>query len=188
MHCAQRYWLAGLVVLSIAAPVLGQTMTAPKKGRTSTVSEVVKPIPDPQKFRQLEQGSALSISGAEQTLKEAQAAAQDGKFEEAVRKNQDVVTTLNQMSTFHSLLSKSFAGIDNRIADEEKQLALQAAIKRDEATYQLALIHRAQGKPELAVPLLVRITTSQNPTRDLGQKAYQQLYEVGFVKSQYPRP
>jgi hypothetical protein len=189
MQCAQRYWLAGLVALSMAAPVLGQTTTAPKKGQTSTVSEVVKPIPDPQKFRQLEQqGSALSISGAEQTLKEAQAAARDGKFEEAVRKNQDVVTTLNQMSTFHSLLSKAFAGIDNRIADEEKQLALQAAIKRDEATYQLALTHRAQGKPELAVPLLVRITTSQNPTRDLGQKAYQQLYEIGFVKSQYPRP
>lgn len=41
---------------------------------------------------------------------------------------------------------------------------------RDEATYQLALVHRAQNKPELAVPLLIQIVKSQNPTRDLGKK------------------
>ncbi|AGY56571.1 hypothetical protein [Gloeobacter kilaueensis] len=157
---------------------------------TTTASEpaTAPSIPDGSKYRQLEQtSSVLSLSGADQLLKNAQQAAQDGRFTEAISRNQEALTMLNQISTFHQQLSKSFAGIDNRIADEEKQLALQAAIRRDEATYQLALIHRAQGKPELAVPLLVRITTSQNPTRELGQKAYQQLYEIGFVKTQYPR-
>ena len=52
---------------------------------------------------------------------------------------------------------------------------------RDAATYQLALVHRAQDQPELAVPLLVQIIRSQNPTTDLGKKSYQQLYELGFV-------
>ena len=52
---------------------------------------------------------------------------------------------------------------------------------RDSATYQLALVHRAQDQPELAVPLLVQIIRSQNPTTDLGKKSYQQLYELGFV-------
>ncbi len=51
--------------------------------------------------------------------------------------------------------------------------------------YQLALVHRAQNKPELAVPLLVQIIKSQNPTRDLGKKAYQQLFELGFVDSPF---
>jgi thioredoxin-like negative regulator of GroEL len=59
---------------------------------------------------------------------------------------------------------------------------------RDEATYQLALVHRAQNQPELAVPLLIQILRSQSPTRDLGKKAYQQLFELGFVDSPYPKP
>ena len=57
---------------------------------------------------------------------------------------------------------------------------------RDEATYRLALVHRAQNKPELAVPLLIQIIRSQQPTRDLGKKAYQQLLELGFVDSPFP--
>jgi NADPH:quinone reductase-like Zn-dependent oxidoreductase len=186
-----RFLMAGMLALALgattAAGASAQQAESLRKGQTSSATEGIK-YPDAQKYRQLEQqNSILSLSGADQMLKAAQAAARDGRFAEAVSKNQEAVTMLNQMSTFHSQLSKSFAGIDNRIADEEKQMALQAAIKRDEATYQLALIHRAQGKPELAVPLLVRIAVSQNPTRDLGQKAYQQLYEIGFVKSQYPR-
>lgn len=120
-------------------------------------------------------------------IKDAQVAAQSSKFDEAISKTQKAWTMLNQMSTLHQQLSKAFAGIDNRIADEEKQLALQAAIKRDEVRYQQAVIHRAQGKPELAVPLLVQLVQSQNPTRDLGLKAYRQLFEIGFVKTQYPR-
>ncbi|PMB12966.1 hypothetical protein CI592_01505, partial [Fischerella thermalis CCMEE 5328] len=80
-----------------------------------------------------------------------------------------------------------FAGIDNRVADSQRKLALETAQMRDEATYQLALVHRAQNKPELAVPLLVQIIKSQNPTRDLGKKAYQQLFELGFVDAPFPR-
>lgn len=183
-----RFLLVGLLTLSMAGAAVAQQADSLRKGQTSSAPEMVKLPPDGQKYRQLEQqNSVLSLSGADQLLKAAQAAAQESRFAEAVSKNQEAVTMLNQMSTFHSQLSKSFAGIDNKIADEEKQMALQAAIKRDEGTYQLALIHRAQGKPELAVPLLVRITLSQNPTRDLGQRAYQQLFEIGFVKTQYPR-
>jgi hypothetical protein len=49
------------------------------------------------------------------------------------------------------------------------------------------LVHRAENKPELSVPLLVQIVRSQNPTRDLGKRAYQQLFELGFVDSPFPR-
>ncbi|BAC91378.1 hypothetical protein [Gloeobacter violaceus] len=181
--------LAVLALLTAAGAGAQQAGPLKQNPTTTTASEPTAPIiPDASKYRQLEQeSSVLSVAGTDQMLKAAQQMAKDGKFVDAVARNQEAITMLNQMSTLHSQLSKAFAGIDNRIADQEKQVALQAAIRRDEATYQLALIHRAQGKPELAVPLLVRITTSQNPTRDLGQKAYQQLFEIGFVKSQYPR-
>jgi hypothetical protein len=63
---------------------------------------------------------------------------------------------------------------------------LDAAQMRDEATYQLALAHRAQNQPELAVPLLTQVIRSQNPTRDLGKKSYNQLVELGFADVPYP--
>jgi hypothetical protein len=91
------------------------------------------------------------------------------------------------MSNFYQELASSFSGIDNRVADSQRQKALDTAQMRDDATYQLALVHRAQNQPELAVPLLVQIISSQNPTRDLGKKAYQQLFELGFVDAPFPR-
>jgi len=51
---------------------------------------------------------------------------------------------------------------DNRTADSQRQKALETALMRDDATYQL-LVHRAQNQPELAVPLLVQIIRSQSP-------------------------
>ncbi len=105
----------------------------------------------------------------------------------AATKLQEARQVFNQLSNFYQELNASFTGIDNRIATSQRQKALETAQMRDEATYQLALVHRAQNQPELAVPLLVQIIRSQNPTRELGKKAYQQLFELGFVDSPFPR-
>jgi hypothetical protein len=105
----------------------------------------------------------------------------------ASQKLQEARQVFNQLSNFYSQLAASFSGIDNRLADSQRTKALDTAQMRDRATYQLALVHRAQNQPELAVPLLVQIISSQQPTRELGQKAYQQLLELGFVDVPYPR-
>lgn len=120
-------------------------------------------------------------------MNEASAAVSAQNYDLAVNKLQDARQVYNQLSNFYQQLAASFSGIDNRITEGQRQLALQAAQMRDQATYQLALVHRAQNRPELAVPLLVQIIRSQQPTRDLGQQAYRQLYELGFVDSPYPR-
>jgi thioredoxin-like negative regulator of GroEL len=106
----------------------------------------------------------------------------------AAKKLQEARQVFNQLSNFYQQLSSSFSGIDNRVFEAQRKKALETAEMRDEATYQLALVHRAQNQPELAVPLLIQIIRSQNPTRDLGKKAYQQLFELGFVDAPYPRP
>ena len=67
-------------------------------------------------------------------------------------------------------------------------IALETGIERDNATYQLALVHRAQDQPELSVPLLIQIITSQSPTSGLGKKAYEQLLEIGFVDAPLSPP
>jgi len=131
--------------------------------------------------------SVLSIRGGERLMNEGMTAASQQKYDQAVAKFQDARQVFNQLSNFYQDLTASFAGVDNRIAETNRQKALQTANLRDRATYQLALVYRAKNQPELAVPLLVQLIRSQAPTRELGQLAYQQLFELGFVESAYPR-
>jgi hypothetical protein len=146
-------------------------------------------VTDPNNLRPLTQeGSLLSLQGGQRLMAEASQAISAQNYTLAARKLQEARQVFNQLSNFYQQLSSSFSGIDNRIYSAQRQKALETAEMRDEATYQLALVHRAQNQPELAVPLLIQIVRSQNPTRDLGKKAYQQLFELGFVDSPYPPP
>lgn len=131
--------------------------------------------------------SVFSIEGGERLTAEAMAAANQQNYDLAVTKLQDARQVYNQLSNFYQELTSSFSGIDNRISESHRQKALQAAQLRDKTTYQLAVVYRAKNQPELAVPLLVQLIRSQQPTRELGQQAYQQLYEIGFVDTAYPR-
>lgn len=143
---------------------------------------------DPTQMRPLNlNDSFLSIEGGQRLLEEASRAVSQENYSEAVSKLQTARQMFNQLSNFYQQLATSFSGIDNRIADQHRNLARETAQMRDDATYQLALVHRAQNQPELAVPLLIQIVRSQAPTRELGQKAYQQLLELGFVDEPFPQ-
>ena len=114
-------------------------------------------------------------------MTEASEAINNQQYDIAADKLQKARQVFNQLSNFYLQLFDNFSGIDNRIAESQRGKALETGQMRDEATYQLALVHRAQEQPELSVPLLVQVVNSQNPTSELGKKAYQQLYEIGFV-------
>lgn len=181
----------GVISLSILAASL---LLHPGKTHAQALpsgSNQAQPIDpsDPNVLRPLNQdGSILSMQGGQRLLSEASQAVSSQNYTLAIKKLQDARQVYNQLSNFYQDLAGSFSGIDNRIADSQRRKALESAQMRDEATYQLALVHRAQNQPELAVPLLVQIIRSQQPTRDLGKKAYQQLFELGFVDSPFPRP
>jgi hypothetical protein len=155
-----------------------------------TPPSVPLPVPtNPNDLRSLSQpDSLLSMQGGQRLMAEANSAVGVENYTLAVQKLQEARQVFNQLSGFYSQLADSFSGIDNRISEAQRDNALSTAEMRDRATYQLALVHRAQERPELAVPLLIQIVRSQNPTTDLGKKAYQQLFELGFVDSPYPRP
>jgi hypothetical protein len=129
----------------------------------------------------------LSLQAGQRLMQESNAAVAAQNYPLAVKKLQEARQVFNQLSNFYQDLASSFSGIDSQISESQRRKALETAQMRDEATYQLAVVHRAQNQPELAVPLLVQIIRSQQPTRDLGQRAYQQLFELGFVDSPYPR-
>ena len=143
---------------------------------------------DPSNLRPLTQeGSLLSLQGGQRLMAEASGAVDALNYALAAKKLQEARQVFNQLSNFYQQLSSTFSGIDNRVFDAQRKKAVETAEMRDQATYQLALVHRAQNQAELAVPLLVQILRSQGPTRDLGKKAYQQLFELGFVDAPYPR-
>ncbi len=131
--------------------------------------------------------SVFSLEGGKRLVAEGMEAAGRQRYDAAIAKMQDARQVFNQLSNFYQDLTASFAGIDNRIADSHRQQALAAAVARDEATYQLAVIYRANNQPELAIPLLIQLIRSQQPTRELGRQAYQQLFELGFVNEAFPR-
>ncbi|MBW4515656.1 MAG: hypothetical protein KME11_10570 [Timaviella obliquedivisa GSE-PSE-MK23-08B] len=171
----------------LAATLLGsgaqaQTISLPNSDLQISQS------PTNQELRPLAQNNnLLSIAGAQGLMQEAKTAVSAQNYPLAIQRLQQSREVLNQLSGFYQELSASFSGIDPRISDAQRQQAIATAQLRDEATYQLALVHRADNKPELSVPLLVQIVRSQNPTRDLGKRAYQQLFELGFVDSPFPR-
>lgn len=184
--------LTGLVSLQLAVAVtllrpLAAQAQVPSLPPSGGQAQPLDPN-DPNNIRPLSQAAGLlSMQGGQRLMDEASNAVSAQNYTLATQKLQEARQVYNQLSNFYQDLASSFSGIDNRVADGQRRKALDAAQMRDQATYQLALVHRAQNQPELAVPLLVQIIRSQQPTRDLGKKAYQQLFELGFVDAQFPR-
>ncbi|WP_267384698.1 hypothetical protein [Cyanobacterium sp. uoEpiScrs1] len=191
-----RYFNLNRLMIALLVSVI--TQSCPVQAQTSLISsnngEVLESIPDnegkisdedpsdPANLRPLTQAdSLLSLQGAQRLVSEANEAVNTENYDQAASKLQQARKIFNQLSNFYLQLAKSFSGIDSDIYESQRNSALKTGQMRDSATYQLALVHRAQDKPELAVPLLVQVIRSQNPTTDLGKKSYQQLYELGFV-------
>lgn len=171
--------------LALLPPAQAQNPVPPlPEGGDRTLPDVT----DPSNVRPLNlDSSILSLQGGQRLMAEASNAISAQNYGLASKKLQEARQVFNQLSNFYLQLSSSFSGIDNRIYEAQRKKALETAEMRDEATYQLALVHRAQNQPELAVPLLIQIIRSQNPTRELGKKAYQQLFELGFVDAPFPK-
>lgn len=156
------------------------------------LSDPASQSPPPEQSEELNQlrplsqsSNVLSIGAGQQLMAEAETAIAEQNFELAATKLQTARTTFNQLSNYYSELARMFLGINTQINQSHRQKALETAQLRDQASYQLALVYRAQGKADLAVPLLMEVLNSQQPTRDLGQRAYQQLFELGFVDEPY---
>lgn len=185
--------LLSFVLSAIAFPALTQeSQTTPTEitpteatptetTPTETTPIETTPTEDTSNDARSQTDSFLSLQGGEQLMTEASEAINNQQYDVAADKLQKARQVFNQLSNFYLQLFDNFSGIDNRVAESQRNKALETGQMRDEATYQLALVHRAQQQPELSVPLLVQVVNSQNPTSELGKKAYQQLYEIGFV-------
>ncbi|EDX85556.1 hypothetical protein S7335_3257 [Synechococcus sp. PCC 7335] len=160
------------------------------------MSDAVNPDADtqpttamPTVTRAVEQAtSPIGIAAGQALMSEAEVAISAQDYTLAATKLVEARQALNDVSAHYQSLSSVFVGLDSRVNQDLRALALESAQVRDQASYQLAVVYRAQDRPDLAVPLLVEVVKSQQPTRDLGQQAYQQLYELGFVGVAYNTP
>ncbi|MCU0552225.1 MAG: hypothetical protein MUC48_23085 [Leptolyngbya sp. Prado105] len=187
LRTIQPLSISGILSLSMLAGVMFTTPSVqaqtPKPAPGTGQPRPIDPT-DPNVVRPTAtqgEGGVLSVQGGQQLMNEAEQAIRSQNMPLAVKKLQEARQVYNQLSNFHQDLAASFSGIDTRVADSQRKKALETAQLRDQATYRLAVAHRAMNQPELAVPLLVQIIRSQQPTRDLGKQAYQQLQELGFV-------
>ena len=129
--------------------------------------------------------SALNISTINSYLDQAQVSIKKGGLDEAVEELKKARSIASLLISYYSDLNKSFMGIDALIPRElskKNQNVIQLLAK---SNMHLATIHRSKGEPELAVPLLVDVVKSLTPANPIGAKAYQQLFELGFVETPY---
>lgn len=176
IHHSIRYLL--FLPLLISLPTKLQAQPATEPGNPPSDSEPAATGP----------ASILSIEGGKKLMQEADTAIDNQEYDLAVEKLQNARQVYNQLSNFYLQLFNSFTGLDNNAAEAHRKKALDTSLERDNATYQLALVHRAQDRSELSVPLLIQIITSQSPGIGLGKKAYEQLLEIGFVDTPYTAP
>ncbi len=176
-----------------AQPLQAQTLIS-QTPATQTLDDVQPaeaqpPAEAPGATRTVQQSdSSIGIAAGQALVSEAEGAIAQQNYTLASEKLTAARKALNEVSTFYQNLNGVFVGVDSRVSSDLRSLALQAAEVRDQATFQLAVVHRAQGNPQLAIPLLVEVVQSQQPTRELGRQAYQQLYELGFVGVAYTGP
>ena len=164
------------VAMAVSSLVIGGTQLsaqAQSSGATRTVEQSDSPI---------------GIAAGQALMSRAESAISSQNYSQAAEDLTAARTALNDVSTYYQNVASVFVGVDSRVNSALREKAIEAAQVRDQASYQLAVVYRAQGQPNLAVPLLVEVVQSQQPTRSLGQQAYQQLYELGFASVPYDAP
>lgn len=170
--------VTSVVLGTTPLPLTAQAQTeVPTEERTNGASRAVE-----------QSDSPIGIAAGQALMSDAESAIAVQDYTTAAAKLVEARSALNDVSTYYQNVSGVFVGVDSRVTSNLRDLALEAAQVRDQASYQLAVVYRAQSRPDLAVPLLVEVVGSQQPTRPLGQQAYQQLYELGFVGVPYDAP
>lgn len=169
-----RYTVGGWAAAALAVALVGGMSGA---ALAQSEADPVRPLN--------QTSSSLSIAAGQQLMTEASAAIANQNYDQAEEKLKQARESFNQLSTYYQELAQMFVGVDTQINRSNRDKALETAQLRDQASYQLALVYRSQNQPNEAVPLLMEILRSQQPTRDLGQRAYQQLFELGFVDAPY---
>ena len=133
----------------------------------------------------LTENSHLNKSTIKSFLEQAKVSINNGNLDDALKNLEKARISSNLLINYYRDLHGAFKGIDAFIPRELTKKNRNVFQLLAKANMQLATIHRSQGNPELAVPLLVEVVKTLSPVNPTGTEAYQQLVELGLVDTPY---
>ncbi len=127
----------------------------------------------------------LSLTTVEAFIKDGEKLFQKGNYEKARKKFDQARDMSKLLLSFYGDISSSFKGLDVRIPREMDSNSRKVLTLLSKANLRLAALFRKTDQPELAVPLLIEVVRIISPSNEDGQKAYQQLVQLGFVETPF---
>ncbi len=155
-------------------------------GNFSFKSLVHAEIKNPQNYKVLSNKSKkLSISNVEYYLKQGDEFIRNGDFDKSKVAYLDARKLAKQLASFYSDLNTSFMGIDARIPNEMQKKGKEILEVLAETNQRLANLYIKNGKPDVAVPLLIETIRIMSPNSSEGKEAYKGLIQLGFVETKF---
>ena len=143
-------------------------------------------INNPKDFKVLsDKSKKLSISNVEYYIKQGDKFIKNGDFNKAKDSYLDARKLAKQLASFYSDINSAFIGIDARIPNEVQKKGKETLKTLAESNKRLAALYIENGKPDVAVPLLIETIRIMSPNSQEGKEAYESLIQLGFVETKY---
>ena len=143
-------------------------------------------IKNPNEYKVLSNGGEkLSISNVEYYIKQGDNFIKNGDFDKAKDSYLDARKLAKQLASFYADLNTSFTGIDARIPTEVQVKGKETLKILAKSNKRLASLYIKNGKPDVAVPLLIETIRIMSPNSQEGKDAYEGLIQLGFVETKY---
>ncbi len=143
-------------------------------------------IKNPKDYKVLSnQSKKLSISNVEYFIDKGDEFVKKEDFDQAKASYLDARKLAQQLAKFYSDLNTSFKGIDARIPKEMQRKGKETLQILAKSNERLATMYLKNGKPEVAVPLLIETIRIMSPNSAEGKEAYKKLIQLGFVENEY---
>ena len=127
----------------------------------------------------------LSIANVKFYLDQGDEFIKKGDFDEAKDSFLDARKLATQLASFYSDLNTAFNGVDARIPIEMQKKGKSSLRILAESNSRLAALYIRNGKPDVAVPLLIENIRIMSPDSQEGKEAYSSLIQLGFVETSY---
>ena len=152
----------------------------------STIDVLLADNLNPENYKVLSnKNDKFSLINVQNFLDEGDEFIKDGSYEKAKDSYDKARNLAKQLSGFYRDLNGSYRGLDARIPKEMEIKGRQTLKIWAESNAKLAKLYKSKNQPEVAVPLLVEIIKLMSASSPEGKSAYNDLFELGFVETQY---
>ena len=155
-------------------------------GAFSTIDGSLANSKNPENYKVLSnKNDKFSIVNVQNFLDSGDEFVKIGSYDKAKDSYDKARNLAKQLAGFYRDLNGAYRGLDARIPREMETKGRQSLKIWAESNAKLAKLYKTQNQPEVAVPLLVEIIKLMSASSPEGKSAYSDLFELGFVETQY---